>query len=341
MATTNKNDPLTGEPIESKRNRRRRRAWLIAQGCVTAGLLAYLVLKVDVEDAVSSALGASPLILAAAVLQLSLQLPLIAWRWTVIVASLGGRLPFRTALRFVWIGAFFSQVLPGSVGGDVVRMWLYWSQYGSRRIAVYSVTIERLLMVVVLLLLVLTVQPGLAALGAPLDVVATTSGILAAIAIALALLIFFGRALAAHGRWLALRALAYAASDVRGLLSDVPRTVLLCALSVASYLNMATSMWLIAVALRSELAFVDSVVVTPLIVLAAALPFSVGGWGIRETAALVLFGLVGLAQGEALALSVLFGLSGIVVTLPGAWLWFVRSRGGSLADISMRQPPIQ
>ena len=41
----------------------------------------------------------------------------------------------------------------------------------------------------------------------------------------------------------------------------------------------------------------------------------------RESAIVVLFGTVGVSPGQALTLSVLFGISGILVSLPGVALW--------------------
>ena len=305
----------------------RRRILLIGQGCLSAGLLGYLISKVDVAQANATALNADLLLLVLATVQLGLQPFLAALRWELLARGLGGSLPFRAALRFVWIGTFFSQVLPGSVGGDIVRMWLYWQRCGNRRVAIHSVALERLVMVLVLLLLVLAVQPGLAARGVPLAIVLSAAIVLTGmVAVLSALLVLARGLLAVHNRWLLLRVLLYVAQDMRGVFSNVPRSAALCVLSVAAHLNIAIAAWLIARALGLDISVADSIVLMPVVVLAATLPISVGGWGVRESAAITLFGLVGVSGPDALALSVLFGLASLVISIPGAILWLPRGQ---------------
>jgi len=55
---------------------------------------------------------------------LCIQVPLGALRWRDIAAICGSKLPLTKALRYGFIGQFFSQVLPSTVGGDAVRIWL-------------------------------------------------------------------------------------------------------------------------------------------------------------------------------------------------------------------------
>ena len=52
------------------------------------------------------------------------QIPLSALRWREIVLTCGAKLSTALALQYSFIGIFFSQVLPSTVGGDAVRIWL-------------------------------------------------------------------------------------------------------------------------------------------------------------------------------------------------------------------------
>jgi glycosyltransferase 2 family protein len=294
---------------------RQRRYLLIVQICISVGLLSYLVSTVDIGRAGATALNAVPLLLLAGTLQTGAHLFLTALRWKVIARVLGGDLSFSPALRIVWIGAFFSQVLAGSVGGDVVRMWLFWRRCGSRRLAIHSVALERLVMVLVLLLLVLAIQPGLAARGAPITIVFSAIVVLSSLVAALAVLLSSRRLLAAYEAWLPFRMLAITAGDIRSLLTDPRRIAMLCMLSLAAHLNVVITAWLFVRALGLDITLADCMVVVPVISLAATLPISVGGWGVRESAAVSLLGLVGVSSSDALALSVLLG---------GALLWFAQ-----------------
>ena len=42
-------------------------------------------------------------------------------RWQTVLAAIGVRLRFLTALRLLDIGVFFTHTLPSSVGGDAIR----------------------------------------------------------------------------------------------------------------------------------------------------------------------------------------------------------------------------
>src|SRR5205085_12127135 len=68
----------------------------------------------------------------------------------------------------------------------------------------------------------------------------------------------------------------------------------------------------------------------------ALVPFTVGGWGLRELAMVSLFGNHGLTPERALVFSMYFGLSSILASLPGALAWlgflFAPSRRSAEGD---------
>src|SRR5262249_61299060 len=49
---------------------------------------------------------------------------LLALRWREIALICGAKLGYSRALSYTFIGQFFSQVLPSTVGGDAARVWL-------------------------------------------------------------------------------------------------------------------------------------------------------------------------------------------------------------------------
>jgi hypothetical protein len=61
--------------------------------------------------------------------------------------------------------------------------------------------------------------------------------------------------------------------------------------------------------------------VMPMVLLAAALPISIGGWGTRELAIIYMVGLFGVSAEQGLILSVEFGLLNMLASLPGALIW--------------------
>jgi uncharacterized membrane protein YbhN (UPF0104 family) len=86
--------------------------------------------------------------------------------------------------------------------------------------------------------------------------------------------------------------------------------------------------------------WLQCVVIVPLSLLATAIPISIGGWGVRESAFVTGFGLVGVSASDALVLSVLFGLLNFLVRLPGALIWLtVSNRERPVAGKAIGEPP--
>jgi uncharacterized membrane protein YbhN (UPF0104 family) len=73
-----------------------------------------------------------------------------------------------------------------------------------------------------------------------------------------------------------------------------------------------------------DLDFISTAAVTLPALLIAAMPIAVAGWGVREGAVIVGYGLFGVAAAPALAVSIAFGLAMLVASLPG--LLFIRWR---------------
>ena len=103
----------------------KRHLLILIQGGVSITLLWYLSSKIDFASSLNSIRNAEPWLLGASLAHLAIQPFVSGLRWKLILRALGKELPIGNAVRFVWIGAFFSQALPGTVGGDVVRIWLY------------------------------------------------------------------------------------------------------------------------------------------------------------------------------------------------------------------------
>src|SRR6188768_599865 len=97
--------------------------------------------------------------IVAAQTALALHLVLAAARWQIIAECCGARLTMRQSLRFTLIGAFFSQTLPSTIGGDAARMWFLARADGHSKPAVYSVLMDRAAGLIWLAALVLVCLP--------------------------------------------------------------------------------------------------------------------------------------------------------------------------------------
>jgi hypothetical protein len=97
--------------------------------------------------------------------------------------------------------------------------------------------------------------------------------------------------------------------------------VLGLAISAQIALGMAT--FSMAASLGIKVSLLDCIVLMQPVALLANLPISVGGWGVRETAVILMFGLIGVPSSAALVLSLQLGLLALLVVLPGGILWLL------------------
>lgn len=68
----------------------------------------------------------------------------MAFRWWVMLRSLGIHIPYRTAVYLHFHGLFFNNFLPGAVGGDFIRAWHVTKHHSSKRFqAALSVFVDR------------------------------------------------------------------------------------------------------------------------------------------------------------------------------------------------------
>lgn len=288
---------------------------------VSLGLLAAVAAASDLSaiGGLLARLQAGPALLAVALL---MGIAMVSGlRWWIVGRAIAAPLRLGDCLSLMFVGNFFTQVLPTSIGGDAVRILLAGRRglpYGR---AFSSVMLER---ASGLLALVIMVAGGAVWLGDRLDPPALSLFLLASLP---GLLVVLGLLCVLDRLPLPAR-LAGPARPFRALAADARRVMLapfaslaLLALSAAAQLCTVGAVWLLALGLGLPLTIWDSLALVPGIVLITFFPLSFAGWGVREGAAVVLLGVAGLAADEALAVSVLLGLGSLAAGLPGCLLW--------------------
>src|SRR5215210_2655134 len=107
---------------------------------VSAVLLAVLISKIHPERRHLSTVA----FLAAGLLITGLGIVLSAWRWQRVLEVFDVRVPLRTLTGHYFAGQFVGNVLPSTVGGDVVRVSRTADAAGSGSVAFAAVVLERL-----------------------------------------------------------------------------------------------------------------------------------------------------------------------------------------------------
>jgi uncharacterized membrane protein YbhN (UPF0104 family) len=259
---------------------------------------------------------------------LVIQTGLVTIRWWLVARITDTALSLPAALRILLIGMFFNQTLPSSVGGDAVRVWLVTREGSSLGKAINVVLCDRVLALVVLVGLIGATLPAIYARVEDQAMRAALATLVGLGGVGLVGFLIAGESLAALlQRWRMTRPFGNLASDFRRLFTRFPAIAPL-ALSAVIHLLTVLTVMLLAWGLGIKAGFLDGLMIVPTVVLLTTLPISVAGWGVREGAMVAGFGLVGVPADAALALSVLYGLATILVSLPGGIVWLAgRSRG--------------
>jgi len=311
-------------PAEPARRSRALLFTLVKIG-LSALALCFLAFTVDLSAAWRHMVGQSPWLVAAAVIALCAQVVLAALRWHVILASLGARASVPESLRVFYVAAFFSNWLwGGAVAGDSVRTWLSLRMQMRVMRAITSVILDRAVAVAGVAILVIVTAPLFAA---RLGSTATAWTAWAPAATAGALLVGIGIATQMHRlplnwhRHRLLGALQTLSIETRAVFLRPAVALAALGFAVAAQFAMSIAAYALAWSMDIGLSLINCLVLIQPVVLATALPISIGGWGVRETAMIALLALVGVPSSAALALSVQLGLLSMGAALPGLALW--------------------
>ncbi len=222
-------------------------------------------------------------------------------RWFGLVRALG--LPFRyvDALRLGFIGLLFNLVIPGAIGGDVIKAAFLCREQGKRTQPIASCVIDRLLGLLGLFLLAF--GAGLAGWkGLPESVheLVVTAGIASLVTAGILALAFFPIGRVRPGRSAKWRVeLAAVGASYRTHPASV---VLGLLMSVATHaLNVSAFYFLSQALFPSVPSIFAHLLIVPIVLFSTALPLPFGALGASEAISLELFRLTG-HPGGALAM---------------------------------------
>ena len=236
-----------------------------------------------------------------------------AYRWQLIMQNLQFGQSFAFYWRSYFKGMFFNQGLPTSIGGDAVRMLDIASLGFRKRDALYGVMVDRIIGLGALMSLTL-----LAYLLSP-DLLPKQVHRPILLIISLGAVGFFGIFFIKYFTWLSrfpkLAIISIIAERLHQALSSQRVLLVMASLLIPIFalLGFFATGW--ALGLRYNL-MTYFAIVPPALVL-TVIPISVAGWGVREGALVGLFSLIGADKTAVLMMSLLYGITLIIVSLPG------------------------
>jgi glycosyltransferase 2 family protein len=291
----------------------RGRAGAWARLLAAALIFAVLIWRVGTRPFLDGLRGIGPGTLLAALAITGVTSVCSAWRWRVVAEALGVGLPLPAATVAYYRSQFLNCTLPGGLLGDIHRGVRHGADAGSLGRGVRAVVWERTAGQVVqaaIALVVLLALPSPVHAAAPVAVAAT--------AFAAVVVLILSRGLARHGPGRLARRVEAIVAEVRGALLQPPvwPAVMLASLLV---LGGHIGMFLLAARAAGVRSTPTEMLPLALIVLVgAAIPVNVGGWGPREGVAAWVFAAAGFGAARGTAAATAFGVMTLVATLPGA-----------------------
>jgi uncharacterized membrane protein YbhN (UPF0104 family) len=267
-----------------------------------------------------------------------------AWRWKIVARGLGVDLSLPAAVAAYYRSMFLNAALPGGLVGDVHRGASHGRDVHDVGRALRSVGWERFAGQLVQVLVTVIV---LLALPSPVHSVMPLVAIAVVVAVFGVFVIARARPDATRSVWA--RLLSGAAGDIRdGLLAR--RAWLGIALASAVGVVGHAVTFLIAARTAGVTAPLSQMLPIALLVMAAMMLPSVGGWGPREGVTAWAFGAAGLGAQHGVATAIVYGVMVLVASLPGAAVlviaWFHHNRPrrmvrshGQLAQLLTNEAP--
>ncbi len=296
---------------------------MLLKAGVSAGVVAFIITRIDLGALFGSVRSIGFASIVAAIGISFLQNILCTYRWIWIQGAVSRRFEFWPGLRTNYAALCIGQCLPSFVGGDAYRMyWLYTLGHPAAQ-AVRGVVIDRVSAFLALILMLGVSVPWLlmrfddtAALGAMWTILLAGLG---------GCVLVFSADLVPQEwrRWRLLVELATLASTARKVLLSPGQGLRVVGVSVAIHTLTALAMLLFSRDMELPLLFLDCFAVIPLLMLIAAMPISIAGWGVREGVMVAALSLLGIEASQAVAVALLLGcmalFSGVLGVLPLAF----------------------
>ncbi len=303
-------------------------SWVVvAKVAISLTLIAALGLSVDSGRILDILMHAAPLPFLAAVLAFSVQCGLAGLRCRTVVGP-SWRISIPDHVRFFWIGQFFNQLLPSTIGGDAMRAWLL-SRHGPALPTAIKLTLVDRIAGVIALMLVMILLAGLPSASQPLIGEASHAlGMIAVVGVcglAATLAIVqqgFVARLVAGVR--VLGPIIALLNELASLIRSPSRATLVLILALSVHACSIVAFWLAALSIGEPLGLLEAAVIVPPMLLIAMMPISVAGWGVREGVVLVGLRFQGVSAEASISIALLFGLALLIASLPGSLLWLAR-----------------
>jgi uncharacterized membrane protein YbhN (UPF0104 family) len=295
---------------------------------VSGGLLAYFLSRIHIERFFETFASAKFSYIALALAVYLVAQGISAARWAALARPIGIKTPFKDMVRYYLIGMFFNLFAPGTVGGDVSRVYYLVKDEEAHAKGRAVTTVHAAMSVLMdrgigMVVLVWLGAAGLLLFPAyPVPAPVRTAALLLALAILVGVLLIplVRLLLPEDGHQLVVK-LRLALRSYRTHWRALGVATLL---SVAVHLIQAWMHVAMGRALDLDLPFSFCMIVYPLVGAFAAIPISVNGLGLREGGYVFLLAVIGIGTEKGVAFGILLFLIVALDSLIGGLLFLLQ-----------------
>lgn len=312
--------------------------YTLLKGLVSLSLILILLNTTDLHLLVETISTIKPSSLISSLFLYLIAQAVSTYRWSLLIPE-DVRIPFRRLFSLYLIGMFFNNLLPTSVGGDVVRSYYLFKNCGKGSVAVASVFMERYMGLTALfsILLLSLLLEG--------DIIRGTK------VLPLSLLLFFLFLLGSLLLWNRRFHLYLADLLDRFRLQAIRELTESFTTSMNTYRNQAAIIgktFLLSLLIQilgilvffqlskgigMELPLLYFFLFIPIAIVMSMIPVSLAGIGVRDGMFVYLFSIAGEPPFKALSLSLTWFFMVLIISLSGGIEYI---RRGSLPDSSLK-----
>jgi len=311
---------------------------LLVKLLVSGGLLAYFFSRVHPERFLHTFASANYSWIALALVVYLFTQMVSAVRWAALARPLGIETPFKDLLKYYLIGMFFNLFAPGTVGGDVSRIFYLVrddeahakGRAVTTTLAAISVLMDRAIGMIVLVWL------GAAGLllfpeyAVPPAVRSVTLLLAAGFVSAILLLPLLRRVLPEDGHPTVVKIRL----ALRSYRTQWRALAVAAMLSLIVHLIQAWMHLVMGRALGIDLPYSFCLIVYPLVGTFAAIPVSLNGLGLREGGYIYLLAVIGIGSEKGIAFGLLLFLIVAVDSLIGGVLFLLQKSPKSVGVVA-------
>jgi uncharacterized protein (TIRG00374 family) len=279
-------------------------------------LMIYVFRSVELDSVVSNITKVDFLFLIMAFFLYVIQILIMTLRWGVVCKIFGFEIKFSTLIFYNFIGSFFNQILPSSIGGDAIRVYLIHRLSKQSLKSFLCVFTDRILSLIFLILIPLVFFLSKSKSSELIDSIIRLKIVEISFIITLIAYLIFRFAIKNN---IASKLIEQLNKFSKYFLINKKLSFLIVIGSLANQFVGVFVFIALATALKINIDLNTSFIIFPLLLIFSLIPISIGGWGLREAVAIELLVPHGINSTDAASISIIYGLILLVVSLPGAF----------------------